>query len=111
MRDAGRWDKGEHAVEKSDTRAQDRRKGQLLAGDHRCLHRLQGRLDVDHLEGQVAGDFVAKQHPDLVQELPKAFGRTVALAHQRELVLHQRMTDDVYGIRRNHVVSSQLGRP
>ena len=52
------------------------------------------RLDLDVLERQVARDLVAEQHADLVQELAEALRRALLVAHQRQLVLHQRVVDD-----------------
>ena len=46
------------------------------------------------LERQVARDLVAEQHADLVEQLAEALGRALLVAHQRQLVLHQRMVDD-----------------
>src|SRR5205085_459138 len=45
-------------------------------------------------EFAVARHLVAQQHADLVQELAEALGRALLVAHQRELVLHQRMIDE-----------------
>ena len=45
-------------------------------------------------ERQVARHLVAEQHADLVEQLAEALGRALLVAHQRELVLHQRMIDD-----------------
>ena len=85
----------EHAVEKADAGAQDRREHQLLAGDGR-LHGLgQRRLDLDQLGRQVARDLIGQQHADLVEKLAEALGRDVLVAHQRQLVLHERVIDDM----------------
>ena len=43
---------------------------------------------------QVAGDLVGEEQADLAQELAEAGGRGVALAHERQLVLDQRVVDD-----------------
>jgi hypothetical protein len=75
----------------------DRCEGQFLAGDLRRLHGHQRRLDLDHLERQIAGDFIAQKHADLVQKLPKSLGGAVAVAHQRELVLYEGVTDEING--------------
>ena len=45
-------------------------------------------------ERQVARHLVAEQHADLVEELAEALGRALLVAHQGQLVLHQRMIDD-----------------
>ena len=95
MRHPRRRNQRQHAIEKSDAGAQDRRQRQFLALDHRRFHRRQRGFDLDQLQRQVTRDLVAEQHADLVQQLAKALGRTVALAHQRQFVLNQGMTDDV----------------
>ena len=85
----------EHAVEKADAGAQDRREDEFLAGDRR-LHRLgQRRFDLDQLQRQIAGHLVGQQHADLVEELAEALGRHRLVAHQRQLVLDQGVADDV----------------
>ena len=93
MGDARRRHEGQHAVEEADAGAQDRGEDQLLAGDLRAFHRGQRRLDLDPLHGQVAGDLVAEQHADLVEELAEALRRALLVPHQGQLVLNQRMTD------------------
>jgi hypothetical protein len=85
----------QHAIEKADAGSQDRREHELFAGDHRRLHGLQRRFDVDHFERQIARDLVAEQHPDLVQELAEALGRARLVAHQRQLVLDEGVGEDV----------------
>ena len=45
-------------------------------------------------ERQVARHLVAEQHADLVEQLAEALGRALLVAHQGQLVLHQRMIDD-----------------
>ena len=95
MGDARRRHEFEHAVEKADAGAQDRREHQLLAGDHRRLGHAERRLDLDHFDRQIARHLVAKQHADFVQQLAEALGRAPLVAHQRQLVLDQRMVDDM----------------
>ncbi len=54
----------------------------------------QRRLDIDIGERQIAGDLVAKQHPDLLEEFAKRLCRNVFPAQQCQLVLHQRVAND-----------------
>src|SRR3954470_23882062 len=98
MRDARRWNERQHAVEKSDTRPQYRREREFLARNFWRLHRSEWRIDVDHFQRQVPGDFIAEEHAYLVQKLAKAFGRQILVAHQRQFVLDQGMADEVYGL-------------
>ena len=44
--------------------------------------------------GRFARHLVAEQHADLVQQLPESLGGPLGVAHQRELVLNQRVGDD-----------------
>jgi hypothetical protein len=87
----------QHAVQEAAAGAHDHHEHRLLAVDHRAEHGLQRGLDGDHLRGHVARDLVAHQHADLVQQAAEAAGAAVLLADQRELVLYQRMVDDVDG--------------
>ena len=65
----------EHAFGESDAGPQHRREHQFLAGDLRRLHAGKRGLDLDVGQRQIAGDLVAQQHPDLLEELAKRFGR------------------------------------
>jgi hypothetical protein len=95
MSDARARDEIEHAVEKADAGAQDRREHELLAGDRR-LHGLgQRRFDFDELQRQIAGHLIGEQHADLVEKLAEPLGRNRFVAHQRQLVLHEGVADDV----------------
>ncbi len=94
MRDPRGGNQIEHAVDQGEAGAQDRREHQLLAADLRRLDALQRRFDLDQVERQVARDLVAKQDAELAAQLAERFGREVLFAQQRQLVLHQRMTDD-----------------
>jgi hypothetical protein len=73
---------------------EDRGEHKLLAGDLGRLHRRDGRVDLHGLQGQVAGHLVGEQHADLVEELAKALRRAPLVAHEGQLVLHQRVIDD-----------------
>ena len=53
----------------------------------------QRRLDLAVLQRQVAGDLVADQQRHLAHQ-PAELGGRVSLAHERELVLNQRVVDD-----------------
>jgi len=47
---------------------------QLLACDLRRLHMRKRRFDFDIGQRQITGDFVTKQHPDLLEEFAKRLG-------------------------------------
>ena len=95
MGDARRRDEIEHAFGESEAGAQDRREDQFLPGEARRHHRGERRLDLDFGQRQVARDLVAEQHADFVEQLAKRFGRAGLVADERQLVLHQRMIDDL----------------
>lgn len=59
-----------------------RREHQFLAGNLRRFHPRQRRLDLDIGERQIAGDLIAQEHPDLLEEFAKRFGRGVLAAQQ-----------------------------
>jgi hypothetical protein len=92
--DACRRQEFEHAFEKAHAGTDDRRQHQFLAGQDRRLHRREWRLDLDHLQRQVARDLVAQEISDLAEQFAKRLGRAVLVAQQRQLMLHQRMIDD-----------------
>ena len=53
------------------------------------------RLDLGLDERQIAGDLVGEQHADLGDQVAERAGADVLLPQQRQLVLHQRVGDDV----------------
>ena len=65
----------------------------LLAGDHRRVHRRQRGFDPLGRHRQVAGDLVAHEQGDLAQQLAEQDGGRALVAHQGELVADQRMID------------------
>src|SRR5690606_17078565 len=90
-----RRDQLEQPVGHAEARAQDRDDRDLLAGDDRRVHLRERRLDRASGEREVARDLVAHQQRDLAQQLAKGARRRCAIAHVRELVLDERMIDDV----------------
>ena len=84
----------EHPFEQPVAGAQDRGEDQLLAGDLLRLHMRERRVDLHRLERQVARRLVADQRRRLAQELAEAARRGFLVAHDGELVLHQRVADD-----------------
>ena len=93
--DAGGGDELEDAVEEAVAGAQDRDEGELLALEDGGVHLGERGADGLHRHRQVAGDLVGEEEADLAQELAEARGRGVVLAHERELVLDQRVVDDL----------------
>ena len=74
--------------------AQDRHEGELLPGYLSPRHRLERRLDLDRLGGEVLGDLVRHQHGDLAHELLEVPGAGAPVAEDRELVLDERVIED-----------------
>ena len=95
-----RRDEREHAVQHADPGAEDRDDGDLLPGDPRHRHPLERRGDLDLLDREVLGHLVGEEHRDLVDELAEELRRSLLVAEQPELVLHQRMVDDGDALRR-----------
>ncbi len=95
MADAGGGQQIEQPVGHADAGAQDRHHRQFLAGDDRGVEG--GQRSLDRLIGdrQIAGDLVAHQQRDLAQQLAEGLGRGALVAHMGQLVLDQRMIDDV----------------
>ena len=85
----------EHAVQKAVARPQDGHEHQFLAIDDFAGHGLQRGFDLDVLQRHVACDLVGHQGAQLAQQAAKAVGAGVFLAHQGQLVLHQRVVDEV----------------
>ena len=85
----------EHALGQAEAGAQDRHDHQLLAVEQRRLHGLDRRLDMRLAERQVARGVVAQQQADLAQQAAEIGARRLLVAHLGELVLHQRVRDDV----------------
>ena len=92
----------EHAFEQAVAGAQDRHQAGPRPDQRRCLHRGQRRLDRSRRQLQVARHLIGQQNADLAQQPPE-FGRLGLLApHGRQLVLHQRVRDDVDRVRQGH---------
>ena len=85
----------DHRFGHAEAGAQDGDHRDLLARDggrhHHCHRRLDGLLG----HGQVAGELIAHEERDLLQQLAEEDGRCLLVAHQRQLVLDQRMIDHV----------------
>jgi hypothetical protein len=75
---------------------QDRNEAQLLAGEHRQAGGFERGFDIGFFECQLAGRLIAEQEADLAHQLAEFRGAGVAPAHQRQLVLHQRVIDEIY---------------
>src|SRR6218665_923434 len=92
--DTGAGHHVEHAVEKAVARAQDRDQHQFLAVDHLAGHGLQRGFDLHRRQRHVARDLVCHQLAQFAQQAAKAVAAGIFPAHQRELVLDQRVGDD-----------------
>ena len=58
------------------------------------LRALERRFDLGRLERQLARRLIGQQQTDLAQQATEFRCRSVAVAHQRQLVLNERMLDD-----------------
>ena len=97
----------EHAFQNAVAGAQYGHKHQLLAVYDLGLHLLQRGFDFNALHRHVACDLVGQQHADLMEQGAKGVGRCVLAAHQRQLVLHQRVgyeVDFVFVVGEGHLV-------
>ena len=95
MADACARHHGEHTVQNAIASPQDADKHQLLAVNLLGGHGFQWCFDFHVLGGHVTGDFVGHQAAEFIQQAAETVGAGVLVAHQRELVLHQRMVDQV----------------
>ena len=86
----------QHAVQNAVARAQYGHKHQLFAVNLLGLHFFQRGLDFHILRGHVARHLIGHQAAEFAQQAAKAVGAGVFFAHQRELVLHQRVVDQVH---------------
>ena len=85
-----------NAVHHAQTSAQNRHDAQLLAREYLRLHLADGRFNLDFLSGQVASDFVDHQRGDFFQQFAEFLGSRFLLAHDGQLMLNQRMVENVY---------------
>ena len=94
MANPGRRHQIKHAVEQPVAGPQDRDETQFLATELGRLKGLERRLDINHIEGQIAGDFITKQQTDFPQQRPELHRRGGLIPHEREFMLNQGMIDD-----------------
>ena len=96
MADPRRGNQLGHAVHHAQTGAQNGHNAHLLAAEVPGLGLAKGSFDLHFLGRQVTGDLVHHQHADFFQQFPEFLGAGVNIAHQAQLVLNQRMIEDVY---------------
>ena len=92
----GGGDEGEDAVHHAQTGPQHRNDGQLFAGDALEGSGGDGRLDLHVLQRQVAGGLIAHQGGDLGDDLAEVLDAGVLISQDGELVLEQRVIQNVY---------------
>src|SRR5690242_19012521 len=102
MADAGERHQVVDALGEAKACAQNRRDHQLLAVEQRRVGAGDRRLDVRLHQGEVACRVVAQQQADLAQQAAEVRARGLLVEHLGELVLHQRMADDVDRRRQGH---------
>ena len=93
--DAGGGKQGEEAVGHAEAGAQDWNDDGILFDEHGRLGRADRGFDVLELRREVAGDFVAHQERDFMEQSAEVLRAGVFVAHQGELVLDEGMVDDV----------------
>ena len=75
--------------------AQDGDEDDLLALQHDAAGAGHRGLDLDLDQRQIAGHLVGQQHADLGDQVAEGVGAEVLLPQQGQLVLHERVVDDV----------------
>jgi hypothetical protein len=95
MADAGGRHQSEEAVRHAEAGTEHGNNHILLAGDHGGAHRGDRGLDTAGRERSVAGELIAHQHRDFLQKNAEILGRTRFFPHKGELMLHERMINNV----------------
>jgi hypothetical protein len=85
----------QHAIQNAVARTQDADENQLFAINMLTGHGLERGLDLHVLQGHVSAHFVGHQAAYFVEQLAKAVGAGVPIAHQGQLVLHQWVVNQV----------------
>ena len=88
-------DKGQKAVHHSEPGPEYRHYGEFAAGDLHCFHRTYRSLNFNVFQRQVAGDFVAHQQGDFLEEFAEILASGLLHTHNGQLVLNHRMVDYV----------------
>ncbi len=92
--DPGRGDQLQHPVHQPVARPQDRDQRKLLAVERWRVHLLHRGLDPFGRHRQAARHLIGQKLADLAQQLPESGGRSGFVAHDGQLVLHQRVVND-----------------
>ncbi|KAG0956432.1 hypothetical protein G6F31_012628 [Rhizopus arrhizus] len=97
--DAGGRDQRQHAAEHAQAGTQDRHHGDLGAGDALHGDRAGPAGQGVRLGVQVGGGLVGQQRAQLIGQFAEILGAECGVAHQADLVLHQRVAhfDDLHG--------------
>lgn len=95
MPDPRRRHQFQQAVDHAQSGAQDRDDRRFAAGQDRCAHGLQRRIDLDMRQWHIPGDLIPHQKGDFLQQGPEHVRRRVLLPQKSQLMLNQRMIDDV----------------
>ena len=95
MADTGGRHQSEETVRHAEAGAEHGNNHILLAGDHGGAHRSDRSFDTAGREGGVAGELIAHQHRDFLQKDTEILGRTRFFPHKGELMLHERMINNV----------------
>ena len=93
--DAGGGDHTQHAVHQTQTGTEDGNHHKLAARQRGRVHLADRGLDVLGGQGQVTGSLIGDEHSDLGYQLAEIFDAGVLVAHDGQLVGHQRVVHDM----------------
>ena len=93
--DAGGGDHTQYAVHQTQTGTEDGDHHKLAARQGGRVHLADGSLDVLGGQGQVTGGLVGDEHSDLRYQLPEILDAGVLVAHDGQLMRHQRVVHDM----------------
>ena len=96
MADLCRGDQLDHGVDHTQACTQDGNDRQLFAGKDLRLRHGDRRLDLDFFRREISGRFIAHQGCDLADDLAEFLHARVLVTEDRELVLQQRMIQNLY---------------
>ena len=89
--DSGGRNKGQNAVNHTETGSENRDKSKLLARKSLCGHLRNGSLDLNILERKVPCSLVAHEHSNLADKSAELFGSGVLVSEDRQLMLNKRV--------------------
>ena len=94
--DFGRGDQVNHGVYHAQASPEHRHNGQLLPGQDLNLGHTDGSLHLSCLHGEIPGGLIAHEGGDFADQLPELLDAGVFTPQDGELVLDQRVIQNVY---------------